>query len=893
MGVKKIRKRDGRIVDFDTNKVAEAIFRAAQSVGGSDKELAKDLAVNVTEKVNEKFPGRKIPGVEEIQDLVEKVLMDEGHSKTAKSYILYRDRRSREREAKRILGVEDDVKLSFNAIRILQRRYLKKNPEGEVIETPGRMFRRVAANIAQADLNYNKNADVRKLENEFYEALTNLDFLPNSPTLRGAGRKMQQLSACFVIPIEDSMEGIFDALKEAALVQKGGGGTGFSFGRLRPEGDTVSKTGGVASGPVSFMKIFDVVGEQVRQGGTRVGANMGILPVDHPDIVRFINCKLDNVAFRNFNISVAITDKFMKALKQDKEFDLINPKTKKIMQTVKAKNVFDLLVSNAWKNGEPGVVFIDKINKDNVTPVLGKIESTNPCVVGESLISTDKGLIRMEKIVEEFELNRGINVFNDNRVPIEVQNGKNSKAIIKGEATGVKVHKINNAWLTGIKPTLKITTDSGRELITTFNHKFLTNNGWVEAEKLKEGESQVLTYDDKIQKQSEEKVAKIEKAGLREVYNLTEPKTHSFIANGFVISNCGEQPLLPYESCNLGSVNLVNHVKIDGDKREVDFEKLKKTTRMAMHFLDNVIDMNKYYIEKIEKLTKANRKIGLGVMGFSDMLIKLEIPYNSEKAEKIARDVMRFITKEARQKSVELAEERGSFPNFNKSIWPKKGFKKLRNATVTTIAPTGTLSILGDCSSGIEPIFAIAYTRYSIFNTQGIGEEQLLVINKLFEEVAKREGFYSEELMVRIAQQSSIQEITEIPEKYRDIFVTTHDINPEWHIRIQAAFQKFVDNAVSKTINFPQSATIEDVENAYQMSFDLGCKGITIYRDKSRDQQILNVGEKKPEKKKLIKKEKKVETETKQNKEIKENPKEIKIVSEASDLSKDCPTCSL
>jgi ribonucleoside-diphosphate reductase alpha chain len=658
--------------NFDAEKLAKSIYEVAKIHRLENRAMAEKITSYVLDEMEKRFGAHAIPGVEDVQDIVEKKLIEHGHTKTAKAYILYRQKRTELRKAKAMLGVEDDLKLPLNTITILAARYLRRDENRNIIETPKQLFRRVAKAVAEADLLYNPNADVAKIEEEFYQMMINFEFLPNSPTLMNAGTELGQLSACFVIPVPDSIEGIFDAVKVMALVQKSGGGTGFSFSRLRPSSDIVKSTGGIASGPVSFMKVFNTATEQIKQGGKRRGANMGILRVDHPDILDFIVAKEQENALTNFNLSVAVTDKFMQAVTKDQDYDLINPRTGKSIKKLKARAVWNLLVTMAWKNGEPGIIFIDEINRHNPTPHIGEIEATNPC---------------------------------------------------------------------------------------------------------------------------------------------------------------GEQPLLPYESCNLGSINLAKMVK-DG---QIDWEKLRKTIRTAVHFLDNVIDVNKYPILEIELRTKANRKIGLGVMGFADMLISLGIPYNSEKALRIAEAIMKFISDEGRKMSVELAKERGSFPNFKGSIWEKRGFEAMRNATITTIAPTGTISEIAGCSSGIEPLFAIAYVRNV---SESLGEN-LTVINPLFEKIAIQEGFYSEELIKKISRTTSIQHIEEIPERIRKIFVTAHDLLPEWHIRMQAAFQKYTDNAVSKTVNFPNNATPHEIEKVYLLAYQLGCKGVTVYRDGSRKVQVL------------------------------------------------------
>jgi len=568
----------------------------------------------------------------------------------------------------------EEVKLTENAKKVLAKRYLAKDEKGNVLETCRELFKRVAKNIAQADKLYDKKANLQKTEDEFYGVMKNLEFLPNSPTLMNAGRHLQQLSACFVLPIEDSMESIFETIKSAALIHKSGGGTGFSFSRLRAKSSTVKTTGGVASGPISFLKVFNSATEAVKQGGTRRGANMGILHVTHPDIMEFIKCKEDDKDISNFNISVAVSNEFMEKAISGKEYNLIDPHSKKVTNTLNAKTVFELIVKMAWKNGEPGIIFLDRMNQFNPTPEIGLYESTNPC---------------------------------------------------------------------------------------------------------------------------------------------------------------GEQVLLPYESCNLGSINLSKMV--NPHTKEIDWEKLTRTVKLAVHFLDNVIDMNKYPLKKIAFITKANRKIGLGIMGFADMLIKLGIPYNSDEAVLTAERVMQFVLKKGREQSRALARKRGAFPNFEKSIYKNGKEGVLRNATLTTIAPTGSLSIIAGCSSGIEPLFAISYVRKILDNTR------MVEVHPYFKEIAVESGFFSPELMKMIADKGSIQEIEEIPSDIKKIFITSHDISAIDHVRMQSAFQKYTDNAVSKTVNFPQDAKEDDIKEVYIRAYKTGCKGITIYRDKSREEQVLNI----------------------------------------------------
>jgi ribonucleoside-diphosphate reductase alpha chain len=566
------------------------------------------------------------------------------------------------------------MKLSENAIKVLEKRYFEKDEYGNLIEDCEGLFRRVAKAIASADAVYTDKEGLAKIEQEFFDMMADLEFLPNSPTLMNAGRPLGQLSACFVLPIEDTMEGIFETIKNAALIHKSGGGTGFSFSRLRPKGASVNSTGGVASGPVSFMKVFNAATEAVKQGGTRRGANMGILRIDHPDILGFISCKKDNSEITNFNLSVGITEDFMKAVEYNLEYELVDPRTKKPAGKLNARRVFDIIVEMAWKNGEPGIIFLDRLNKDNVTPALGEIESTNPC---------------------------------------------------------------------------------------------------------------------------------------------------------------GEQPLLPYEACNLGSINLYN--MLNENKTQLDFQKLGRTVKKAVHFLDNVIEVNKYPLPEIDKMTRGTRKIGLGIMGWADMLFAVGIPYNSQAAIDLADKVMSFIQENAQMASQELAEQKGVFPYYEDSIYAKKGIR-LRNATTTTIAPTGTLSLIAGVSSGIEPIFAISYIRNVMDNNE------LIEVNPVFKNAAIRDKFYSDELMRKIAKVGSVKGLEEVPGKAQDIFVTAHDVLPEWHVKMQAAFQRHTDNAVSKTVNLSHDATTDDVREVFTLAYKTRCKGVTIYRDGSRDMQVLNIG---------------------------------------------------
>jgi ribonucleoside-diphosphate reductase alpha chain len=671
-----VQKRDGQRVPYDSSKITGAITKACASVGIYDPELPARLGAKVEELLRQ---GQRdvIPEVEDVQNLVETTLIRSGYQEVGRSYMLYRQKRQEVRELKQFLGVTDELKLPVNAIQVLKKRYLLKDDDGKLAESTAGFFKRVAQSVASAEGDaFGSPEKALLLEDEFFALMTSGDFLPNSPTLMNAGTELGQLSACFVIPVGDSLPDIFEAVKDMALIQQSGGGTGFSFNRLRSQGDMVQSTHGVASGPVSFMRIFDTTTNVIKQGGRRRGANMGILRVDHPDIMSFITAKEKEGSFTNFNLSVAATSPFMEAVTADERYPLVSPRDGSEQGSLRARDVFDLIVASAWKTGDPGIVFIDEVNAHNPTPVVGPIESTNPC---------------------------------------------------------------------------------------------------------------------------------------------------------------GEQPLLPYESCNLGSINISNFIR----EGAVDYSRLAQVVHLAVRFLDNVVEINHYPLPEIRKTTLANRKIGLGVMGFAEFLIGLGIPYDSEEALARAEEVMEFLTREGHLASTQLAAERGSFPNFAGSLWDEKGVEGMRNATVTTVAPTGTISILAGTSSGIEPLFAISFMRDVLEGTK------LLEVNPLFEEAAVKARCYSKDLALEIAKKGTIQHLDHLPAELRKVFVTSMDIAPEWHVRMQAAFQKHTDNAVSKTVNLPGHATPEDVRRIFLLAWELKCKGITVYRYGSKSAQVLYVGDSK------------------------------------------------
>jgi ribonucleoside-diphosphate reductase alpha chain len=977
------------------------------------------------------------------------------------------------------------------ALRVLRERYLARE-QGQVRETPEEMCWRVALAIAGAETRFGRTpAAVSEVAAAFYDMMVDGYFLPNSPTLMNAGKdNALQYSACYVLPVGDSMEEIFESVKAAAIIQQSGGGTGFAFSRLRPKDDVVHSTGGRASGPVSFLRVFNAATEAVKQGGTRRGANMGILRVDHPDVLEFIACKLDG-GIINFNISVAATDTFMEALAADGEYDLINPRTGQVTGRLRARDVFARIVRAAWRTGDPGMVFIDRINRSpaNPTPDLGLIEATNPCLAGDALVSTDRGLLRMEGIAAAFRAG-GLAVKVDPRLlpsRLMVWEGTHDVPLA---AYGEGCLPISQAFCSGTRETVTVRTAAGYELTCTPDHRLRTDRGWVAAGDLRVAGDRVwiqgdpgafaqhdalpvqmpeefagrngrryrhalptrwsadlgfvlgwlvgdgwlragdvayprvgfvfggddtpaleriatamdgwhgrasrvwprargvrhlmytgkffaaffealgvrpvkaggktvpetlfgaprpavvgflqgifsadgtvrenpkinsswiaLTsksrellrgvqllllnlgikssvmdrsrpprsglfgyrakdgglrsygsdgvlfelgifgasrsrflreigfFNDKqrrlepvryagsyVEKWSDEVVA-VEPAGPRPVYDLTEPQSHSMVANGLVVHQCGEQPLLPNDACNLGSINVAKFAVERAGQWEIDWSELERVVRLAGRFLDDVIEVNPYPLPQVDEMVKANRRVGLGIMGWADLLFTLGIPYDSDEALELAERLMAFVNEKGHEQSARLAEERGPFPHWSRSIY--RHGRPLRNATVTTIAPTGTISMIAGCSSGIEPVFALAFEH----RVKGPdGERVLPFFSEAFERLARRRGFHSEALMAEVARRGSLREVPGVPESAREVFKTAHEIDAIWHVRHQAAFQKHTDNGVSKTINLPESATEEDVAAAYRLAWDLGCLGITVFRDGSKGGQVLNMG---------------------------------------------------
>lgn len=670
----KVIKRNEKLQLLEAEKIADSIFLAAQDIGGTDRKLAQKLAQEVVARIEKHYGRIKKVTSAEIGDMVERVLLEQAHYKTAKAYILNREKKRQVEASKRALGVNDDVGLSLNALVVAKEKYLLRDAEGEAVETVSGMFERTAKFLASAE----KPATRKMWQEKFANLMKEQRFMPGGRTLANSGTANNQLANCFVMPMPDDIEGIFESLKESSILKKYGGGVGFTFGHIRPKGDKVSTTSGAAAGPVALMQLINDASDIYLQAGKRRSGNMVTLPITHPDIIDFIHCKESGYNFPHINFSIAITGKFIEAVKKNAEWELINPRTGLVTSRVSARGLMEEAARMAWKNGDPGLIFIDEIEKYNPTPHVGPLETVNLC---------------------------------------------------------------------------------------------------------------------------------------------------------------GEQPLLSYEACNLGSINLAVHVSGSNGNSKIDYKKLEESVRLATRMLDDVVSVCEYPLKKVAETVHGNRKIGLGVMGFADMLVKLGVPYDSKEAIKLAEEVMSFVQKTGHDESAKLGKEKGSFPNFKGSMWQKKGYKYFRNATVTTIAPTGTISMMAGASSGIEPHFALAYFRKSM------GEYNLPEVNAdLVKAIKHVNGLYSAELMDEIARTGSVKNIEAIPDKIRKVFVTAMDIDPETHVRMLAAFQKYTDNAVSKTINLPSEATVEDVMKVYMLAAELKCKGITVYRDKSREVQVLNVG---------------------------------------------------
>lgn len=986
--------------------------------------------------------------------------------------------RSRVAAALTDAGIAQEIRdrrgtITQNSQAVLQRRYLAKDPEGTVIEdTPG-MFRRVAKNLSQADLRYGASEQERQVtEDLFYDVMTSLDLLPNSPTLMNAGRELQQLSACFVLPVLDDLRSIFDTVRDTALIHQSGGGTGFAFSRLRPEGSIVGTTGGVASGPVSFISTFDSATEVIKQGGTRRGANMAILNVTHPDILKFIRAKSNPDKLQNFNISVGATREFMRHVVHGGHYELVNPATGKVTGTLDAQAVFAEIIHNAWLTGDPGLVFLDHINDHNPNPSLGEIESTNPCFAGSVRLATDQGLLTFQEL---FDNQTQISVLTDDRVEAIRHTAPDGPApVATATMSGVRLRQALPVYRTRTNhPVYRLETDMGFEIIATQDHRIFTPAGLTPLKELNPGDEILiqsstgawnqddtlpyhvpsptamrhlmdrrasypsqwtpelgrllgwltaetrnlayyvqplppaqgrtaltfrgphqrnlsndihgdlsswtglipkatvsadeltLTYDapateylaslghhpdthhrnlqvpdsvwaapepavraylsalftaagsapfngdagepliqlhatsralltdlqqmllnfgilasihesgtqdtllmaghqvrlftDRIgfatpdvqsaaellatppaqDRPATDRVKSIAYHGTEDVYCTTEPETNSLIAGGIVASNCGEQMLLPYESCNLASINLGRMTIITAEGAVLDESKLKRTIETGVHLLDNVIDMNRYPLEEVEEKTLLTRRIGLGVMGLADLLIQLGLRYDSEEALEATKHIMGRIQELTHEASHQLALSRGPFPAWENSIYGPAlagdASRPMRNTAPTTVAPTGTISIIAGAASGVEPLFALAYERNVMDNTR------LVESNPYLKAIADSEGFNTPEFMAHVARTGTL-EGTEAPEWVKQLFRTSQEINPHWHVRMQAAVQDHVDNAVSKTINFPSDATEAHVRTAYLLAYDLGCKGITVYRDGSKENQVLSTG---------------------------------------------------
>jgi ribonucleoside-diphosphate reductase alpha chain len=1042
---KQIRKKDGQIEDFDINKFKKSLMDVQD---GTVEQVVDFLVKEIIRRINDKFSDSNIISTQEIHLTTVDTLESLGYENFAYIY----DLDSSDENIIPPTVQETDVEWSTPALEVMKHRYLRKDNLGNVVEDPEEMFWRVAWNIAQAEINYHKSPNIEEKAKKFYDMMIKREFMPNSPTIMNAGGELQMLSACFVIPIPDSMDGILDAAKAQGMIQKAGGGTGMSFGDLRPKGDFVGSTQGVSSGPVSFMHLFDAVTNTIKQGGKRRGANMGVLPIHHPDVLDFILCKIPGdqnkgKALENFNISVAITDEFMEKVKNGEDFDLINPRDNSVAGTVDARDLFGKIVYSAWATGDPGIIFIDRVNEDNFLPELGNIKSTNPCLTGDTWITTNDGPMCIDDIIGEkinilsdgifypsssdgffsngvkevyrittkhgYEINATEDhlIFNITKQTrdkqysqwtkvkdlekgnlIKISNNKNITwkgngtedegyllGLLVGDGTiyvdrnkdrakidiwcqdkgGIsmkeevekiamkmphrsdfngfnlsnkeaKRYSMRCVSLTklaaeyGLNSNIKTITKEIEQSSSCFYQGFLRGlfdadgtvlssdkgnsvrlsqsnlpllkaaqrmllrlgvvstvyknrrdaqyNEWPDGNvyyskaqhELVIFKNNIKVFADRIgfsnhlkqnklinllnnykksidRERFSTEIVDIEFVGKKQVFDIQIPKVNSFSANGLIVHNCGEIPLHAWDACNLGAINLANHVDEEDGKYKINWKKLGRTVDNAINFLDNVVDMSEYPIFEIVDMVQQNRRIGLGIMGWHDVLIYLEIPYASDRGVALAEKVMDFISDRARDASSKLAEERGNFPNYEESLIPDLfGDIPMRNSYVNTIAPTGTTGILsGPIASGCEPYFGIVWHRNSMLTEEGV---ELLEVNPLFEMVAKREGFYSDKILNDILEADSIMDVDGIPKKWKDIFACSLDIPYEWHIKMQAGFQKYIDSAISKTINMKNDATKEDVENAYFSAWELGCKGITIYRDGSKNFQILNTG---------------------------------------------------
>ncbi len=1157
--IRRIRKRDGKTVEFNETKIEEAIFKAAMAVGGHDHETAKQLGKKVVNYLESK--GYTIPTVEEVQDAVEKVLIEERHAKTAKAYILYRQERTQIREKQKEILNGRITKLPFtlNALQVVAKRYLVRDEDGNIRETPEEMFERVAHTLSNCEKEYGKNnLEIQQIEKEFLGVLTNFEFVPGGRTLANAGAPTPLVSNCIVLHFEDSMDGIFTTLRDASLLQQAGSGLGFPFHLLRPAGTLTKRTRGVASGPVSFLQAYNKAFGVIKQQN-RHGANMAVMRVDHPDILEFIHCKDKEGEIVNFNISVGLTNEFMEKVANNDSIPWMcswNGKKMKphrvyrddrfivteiVEETMTAREVFEEIISSAWNNGEPGCVFLDRVNETNPVPGLGRIEACNPCVTGNTLVSTEKGFIKIKELAEKYK-DGGIKIMSDYRIDVPFYHSDGTISLLKTETN--TFHEIYQASSTGIKNIYKIETDSGFEVEATEDHEFETTKGLIPVKELtskdyvliqsgegkfneninlpfevinayvgdnnhyykynfpkvwskelgqilgwlvgdgwirdKEKEYMVgftfgnedleimkylkskingfygnkineikrengvyhLNYNAKLfvdyikqfgvkpvkadQKEVPEtiftankdtvigflqglfssdgtvrdnpksnsswialsskskkllqgaqllllnlgikskifdrsrkartgmfpyvnkkgnlktyttdgilyelgifgenrekfrkvinflstkkrerlenirfkkfykteytdKIKEIKFIGKQEVFDLTEPIKHRMVCNGLLLRQCGEQFLHDGDVCNLGSINLEKFVK-DG---QIDFERLKYVTRIAVRMLDNVIDLTAFPVERVNKTFRSNRRIGLGIMGFADMLYQLHIPYNSKEGFATAEKVMGCIQEASHKMSQELSEEKAVFPNWDMSIFKELGVK-MRNAALTNIAPTGTTSMILDVSSGVEPYFALAYTKKNI-----LGGSQLYYLNKHLRQELEKYNLYNEEIMKRIYNEGTLTNIAEIPEEMKRVFVTAMDISAEDHIRMQAAFQNNIDNSISKTCNFPEDATKEDVLKGYLLAWSLGCKGCTVYRNNSRQHQVLELNKDKKstitkaveEAKVMVMQTTSGETEMALHKKLPSNPKLMEFCPECDskvEVKEGCITC--